>query len=156
MNRLIMTLVLALAATSMPVNAADTRQILTLTESQREHVLDEMRALLSGVQSILAALAKDNMTAVAQHARLLGMSMGHKAEGHLKDVLPREFMLLGMSVHQDFDKIAADAESLKDAKHTLGQVSNTLYKCVACHDAYQIRVGPKSANRNDAAGHHVH
>ena len=54
------------------------------------------------------------MDAVAKYARPLGMSMAHKAEDHLKDALPKEFMQLGMSVHQDFDQIAADAASLKD------------------------------------------
>jgi hypothetical protein len=112
--------------------------------------------LLSGIQNILTALSKDDMAAVTQHARPLGMSMAHKAEDHLKGVLPREFMRLGMSVHEDFDKIAADAESVKDSKHTLRQLSNTMFKCLACHDAYQIRVEPKSANQNDATGHHAH
>jgi hypothetical protein len=96
------------------------------------------------------------MVAVAQHARPLGMSMAHKAEDHLKGVLPREFMRLGMSVHEDFDRIAADAESVRDQKQTLRQLSNTMFKCVACHDAYQLRTNGKPANQSGAAGHHEH
>lgn len=41
-----------------------------------------------------------------------------KTEDHLKGVLPKEFMQLGISVHQNFDKIAVDAQSIKDPKHT--------------------------------------
>ncbi len=156
LKRIIVATTLGLAALPGLADVPDNRQVLSLNELQRHHVLEEMRALLSGVQNILTALAKDDMAAVAQHARPLGMSMGKKAEDHLKGMLPREFMLLGMSVHQDFDKIAADAESLKDSKHALGQLSNTMFKCVACHDAYQIRVEPKSANQNGVAGHHAH
>lgn len=156
MKKLIITLALALSTTPAVADGSDNRQVLSLNEPQRGHVLEEMRALLSGVQNILAALAKDDMAAVAQHARPLGMGMMRKAEDHLKGVLPREFGLLGMSVHQDFDRIAADAESLNNPKHTLGQLSNTMYKCVACHDAYQIRVERKSANQNGATGHHSH
>jgi len=37
--------------------------------------------------------------------------MKHKAENPLHDVLPQEFMQPGMSLHKDFDLIAADAES---------------------------------------------
>lgn len=156
MKHLIIRFMLFFASATTLAGSSDSRHVLSVTEPQRHHVLEEMRALLSGVQNILTALSKDDMAAVAQHARSLGMSMAHKAEDHLKGVLPREFMRLGMSVHEDFDKISADAESLKDSKHTLRQLSNTMFKCMACHDAYQIRVEPKSANQNDATGHHAH
>lgn len=48
-------------------------------------------------------------------------------------------MQIGMPMHKEFDQIAADAESLKDAKHTLQQLSATMGKCTACHATYQIR-----------------
>ena len=35
--------------------------------------------------------------------------------------------------------IAADAESLKDPKHTLQQLSDAMSKCNVCHASYQIR-----------------
>lgn len=52
--------------------------------------------------------------------------------------LPLAFKTLGLSVHQDFDHIALDAESLADHAHTLDQIGRLLGKCVACHGAYQI------------------
>ena len=73
---------------------------------------------MSGTQNILAALSKSDMAAVNQYASSLGMSMTIKTEDHLKGVLPKEFMQLGISVHQDFDKIAADALAIKDPKHS--------------------------------------
>lgn len=156
MKHPIITFTLCLASATTFAGSPDNRQVLSVTEPQRGHVLEEMRALLSGVQNILTALSKDDMAAVASHARPLGMSMAHKAEDHLKGVLPREFGLLGMSVHQDFDQIAADAESLKDSKHALRQLSNTMFKCVACHDAYQLRTNGMPANQTGVAGHHEH
>ena len=136
----------------------DNRQTLTLTEGQRSHLLEEMRALLSGTRDILAALSTDDMAAVSRYARPLGLGMAHKAEDHLKSVLPREFMQLGMSVHQDFDQIAADAESRKDSKLTLRQLSDVMAKCVACHDAYQINKAPASGQpvQTKEHGHHHH
>ena len=56
-----------LVATSALAEDLDNRHILTITETQRGHVLEEMRALLSGTQNILAALSKDDM------AKLLNM-----------------------------------------------------------------------------------
>ncbi|MBK7353788.1 MAG: hypothetical protein IPI97_03595 [Nitrosomonas sp.] len=125
----------------LPLNAADetdNRKALLLSEVQRHHVLSEMRSMLLGTQQIIQAVAEDDMLAVARHARMLGMEMAHKGEDHLQSVLPDDFMQLGMSVHKSFDKIATDAEILKDSKHTLSQLSITLQQCVTCHSAYQI------------------
>jgi hypothetical protein len=141
MNKIIF--LLAFIASSALADEVDSRQMLNLTEPQRNHVLTEMRSLLTGTQNILAALAKDDMAAVAGHAQSLGFNMKHKAENPLHDILPKNFMMLGMSMHKDFDLIAADAIALKDSKHTLKQLSDTLAKCTACHATYQIR--PASA-----------
>lgn len=143
-----------LAGVCAPAGASDQRQALMLTEPQRAHVLEEMRALLTGAQNIVAALARDDMAAVAQHARSLGMAMSKKAEDHLKGVLPKEFMQLGMSVHQDFDLLALDAEALKDPKHTLRQLSESMNKCNACHATYQIRPAAPSPATTAEPHHH--
>lgn len=135
---------------AVAANEIDKRQVLSFTEMQRNHVLTEMRAFLAGTQGILDALLREDMAAVARHARPLGMGMAHKAEDHLKEILPKDFMHLGMSVHKDFDQIAADAESLKDPKHTLRQLSESMKKCVACHADYQIRIKVRPAKLGDA------
>ena len=96
------------------------------------------------------------MAEVAQYARHLGMGMADKAEDHLKGALPKEFMKLGMSVHKDFDQIATDAESLKDSKYTLRQLSESMSKCVACHAAYQIRMVKQPLKRAGQNKHHEH
>lgn len=134
------TLALATGHGTAWADTTDARQVIALTAAQRAHVLGEMRALLSGTQAILAALAADDMAAVAREAEALGMQMGHKAENHLHDVLPPAFMQLGMAVHQDFDRIAADAESRKDVKNSLQQLSATLNTCAVCHEAYRIQL----------------
>ncbi len=131
---------LGLASVNAVASEVDNRQILDLTESQRHYVLTEMRDLLAGTQNILAALAKNDMAAVAEHARALGFDMKHKAENPLHHVLPKEFMQIGMPMHKEFDVIAADAAALKDPKHTLQQLSATMGKCIACHATYQVQV----------------
>ena len=145
-----------LISTSAIAADMDNRQTLTLSEAQRSHVLEEMRALLSGTRDILAALSADDMAAVSRYARPLGLGMAHKAEDHLKGVLPKEFMQLGMSLHQDFDQIAADAESKKDSKLTLRQLSDAMTKCVACHDTYRISTTPASTQPAPVQKHNHH
>ena len=149
-----LALVLFLASTTSQANEVDKRQILPLNELQRDHILTEMRGLLSGTQRILAALAQEDMAAVAAHARSLGMGMKHKGEDHLQSVLPKAFMQLGLSVHRSFDQIAADAESLKDARHTLQQLSESMNTCAACHDSYQIRVTEEPEANPASIPHH--
>jgi hypothetical protein len=126
-----------------------------LNEAQRNHLLKEMRMLLTGTGAILEALAREDMTAVARHARSLGMEMPHKMEGHMDNVLPQQFMQLGMGMHQRFDEIARDAESKKDSRHTLQQLGETLGRCTACHAIYQIAVNQSSqGNGNHGADSH--
>lgn len=152
----ILALTLGFVAFAAMADEVDKRQILPLSEQQRNHVLTEMRGLLSGTQNILDALSKEDMVAVAREARSLGMGMVHKGEDHLKAVLPKEFMQLGMSVHKSFDKIALDAESLKDPKHTLRQLGESMQKCNACHATYQIRIKEQSADSEAQHTHHQH
>ncbi|MEZ0123597.1 MAG: hypothetical protein AB9Q21_13700 [Candidatus Reddybacter sp.] len=135
--------------------SVDKREVLALTPMQREHVLGEMRALLSGVQNILGALAENDMKAVAEIARPLGRSMAGKAEDHLKGVLPKYFMQLGMDVHHDFDRIATLAESGADSKAVLRELSRSMKKCQACHTHYQI-YPLKSSGREGKSSHQGH
>jgi cytochrome c556 len=139
-SKLGLILVLGLTTTAVLADESDSRQVLNLSNPQRNHVLGEMRSLLAGTQMILTALTKDDMAAVAENAQALGFNMKHKAENPLHDVLPKDFIQLGMSMHKDFDLIAADAMSLKDPKHTLQQLSATMGKCIACHETYQIQM----------------
>jgi len=152
----IFAMTLCLITTTVTASDIDERRVLPVTEMQRNHILTEMRALLAGTQNILSALARDDMAAVARHARPLGTGMAHKGEDHMQAVLPQEFMQLGMSVHKDFDQIAADAESLKNPKHTLKQLSESMNKCVACHDAYQLRITDQPAKLHAQPMRHKH
>ncbi len=137
-------ILMGLVSTTSSGNEFDQRQALPLNQKQQAHVLTEMRSLLAGTQAIIAALATDDMEAVAKHARPLGMGMKKKPENKLQNVLPKAFMMLGKSVHRDFDSIADDAELLKDSKHTLLQLSETLKTCQGCHESYRIEVSNAS------------
>ncbi|PXW89683.1 cytochrome c' [Nitrosomonas sp. Nm84] len=152
---IIVCLLISISTTTLAADKGNW-QTLTLSEAQRSHILEEMRALLSGAQNILAALATDDMASVSKSARPLGLGMAHKAEDHLKSVLPKEFMQMGMSLHQDFDRIAADAESKKDPKLTLRQLSDAMTKCVACHDTYRISTIPASVQPAQVQQHNHH
>lgn len=119
--------------------AHDERVVLQLTPAERAMILEEMRLFLGGVGQLSGALGRGDMAAAAEAARALGQQMATEVPPALRAKLPQDFRQLGFSVHRDFDQIALDAASLGDVSHSLGQLSATLQKCVACHAAYQIR-----------------
>ncbi len=126
------------ATTANNTKMFDQRQTVLLNPPQQAHVLSEMRRLLAGTQVIVTALATNDMERVTKQARLLGMQMKKKPENKLQNILPKTFMLQGKEVHMAFDRIADDAKSMKDPKHTLTQLGEALGTCTACHEMYRI------------------
>lgn len=116
----------------------DSRQALVLSQGERAAVLMEMRQFLTGIQSITSALARDDVKSVAPIASKLGMQAAHDMSAALHTKMPLEFRQKGMAVHQAFDQVAMDAESMGDVKHTLGQMGTLLQTCVACHEQFRI------------------
>lgn len=101
-------------------------------------IIHEMGQFLSGIPIILEGLANEDMPLVAHTARSLGTEMAHAVPRSLKQKLPEPFRQMGFALHNDFDMLALDAESLEDSKHALQQLSATVKKCAACHASYQI------------------
>lgn len=128
-------------------DAFERRAVLALTPAERAILLEEMHAFLGGVQKLTDALGRQDFPAAAQAARVLGPAMAHEVPAAMRAKLPPEFRQLGASTHADFAQIAMDAESLGDVSHSLGQLSATLQKCVACHTSFQVRVSPVAGRR---------
>src|SRR5512141_1491943 len=118
--------------------AADGRQAVILEPGERVLILREMREFVAGLQRIDDALARGDMQAVAQTSRALGASKTHDVPGAIMGKLPLEFKALALSVHSDFDTIAMDAEWTGLPTRSLGQLSDTLKKCTACHERYRL------------------
>ncbi|GAB4508315.1 MAG: hypothetical protein Tsb0026_06750 [Sulfuricaulis sp.] len=122
----------------------DGRVTILLEPSERAVVLNEMRQFLAGIQQMLEAAERNDAAAIAKIARPLGMAAAHAVPAGLAAKLPLEFKTLGHSVHNDFDRIAMDAEAMNDVRLSLHQLGGTMKKCVACHATYQIARPPGS------------
>lgn len=120
--------------------AEDGRIAILLEPGERDLVLKEMRAFVESLQLMSDALSKDDMKGVAKAARAMGMAKSQDVPLAMIGKLPLEFKKLAFSVHGAFDTIANDAETVGTAKHTLGQLSEVLQKCVACHSSYQLKI----------------
>ena len=125
---------------------SDGRVVVLLEPAERLFVLKEMRELLSGVQQLSEALAKDDMTRVATLARSMGREADSGERAALMGKLPLAFKAMGLGVHADFDSMAKAAESTAgtkaNSKDLLLQLSGTLQKCVACHGQFQFNTPP--------------
>src|SRR3970040_1376067 len=118
----------------------DGRQAIILEPSERAMVLSEMRQFLAGIQGMLEAAERNDAAAIAQIARPLALSATRHVPASLAAKLPLGVKTRGHGVHDDFDRIAMDAEALNDVRLSLSQLAATMKKCVACHAAYQIAV----------------
>lgn len=116
----------------------DRRVVVRLEPAERAFVLEEMRGLLGAVQAITEAVVRDDARGVVAAARPVGMAAAQGVPGSLAGKLPLDFKRFGRSVHEDFDRIALDAEAMGDTKHSLAQLGETIKKCVACHAEYQL------------------
>jgi hypothetical protein len=120
--------------------AEDGRIAILLEPGERDLMLKEMRGFVESLQVMADALSKDDMKSVAKAARSVGMAKSQDVPLAMIGKLPLEFKKLAFSVHGGFDAIANDAETIGTSKHTLGQLSAVLQKCVACHNGYRLKV----------------
>ncbi len=119
--------------------AADGRVAVLLEPGERALMLKEMRAFVAGLQVMSDALSRDDMKGVAAAARKMGTASARDVPLAMLGKLPLGFKTLAFGVHGGFDAIAIDTERLGTPEHTLGQLSDVLQKCVACHNSYQVR-----------------
>ncbi len=131
-----------LVAGKTTITAEDPRRAIVLDPPERALVLTEMRGFLTAVQTITDAAVRNDAKAIAAAAKPMGMAAAGGVPPALAAKLPLEFKQLGHSVHQDFDRIALDAEAMGDTRHSLTQLGETLGKCVACHAMFQLTASP--------------
>lgn len=117
----------------------DGRTAVILTPAERQAVLGEMRMLLEASQSIVEALANNDLATIENTARPLGASAIATVDFALRAKLPIEFKKLGFGTHYAMDDIADMARDKKPAKAIQLKLADTMNKCIACHAMYQLK-----------------
>lgn len=131
---------------------ADTRIPVMLRPSERTRVLNDMRQYLKGLQEMFSALAQDDMARIATTARALGKINIYDAKRMFPTRSSVIFLELSTLVHQDFESLADDAEKLKGTKDalnikgTMERLSQTMKKCVSCHETFLLTDSPHSGS----------
>lgn len=121
----------------------DERTALELPPPARKQVRTEMRQMLSALNGVLAAIARNDIPAVADAARSGGTAIAIDADPALAERLPMEFRRLGMETHRRFDTLAEAAASGAPRDSLLQRVGALTTNCVACHETYTaVSVSP--------------
>jgi len=118
----------------------DGRTAVLLEPAERQAVLGEMRGLLETTQTIVEALANDDLAAVDKAARSVGSAAIKTVDFKLRAKLPLGFKKLGFGTHYAFDEIADLAKAGKPLKEVQQKLAETMNNCIACHAMYQLPV----------------
>lgn len=119
---------------------SDSRIVMMVDAHAKTQLLAEMRTHLVNIQKLLEALSHNDLKGVARAARASGVASATETADELIGRLPQGFIALGLSMHQDFDRMADRAAQGEGADRLLATTAAVLQKCVACHTTYQLRV----------------
>ncbi|HEU4685265.1 MAG TPA: hypothetical protein VFS39_12250 [Nitrospira sp.] len=120
---------------------SDGRTEIELAPSERDQVLAEMRQLLKAIDGVVRGLGEPtpNRQAMEEAARTAGMQMAADVNPAIMLKLPLPFKQMGMSIHEDMDRLA-DAIVKEETPQQLAQrLSSMTARCTTCHDLYRFR-----------------
>jgi hypothetical protein len=117
---------------------SDGREVVLLTETERDQVLAEMRGLLQATADITAALAQNDAAAVAEIARPVGTAAMAGESPALLAKLPLAFKNAGLKAHMGFDALANTAAAGATAQELTGLLAEHLLVCTGCHATYRF------------------
>lgn len=118
----------------------DNRTAILMTSAERNMILGEMRVFLEAVQTIVEAVAEDDMATVASAATSVGMAATGGEPAALIAKLPLEFKTLGFGTHGAFDELAMEATDMGNSKIVLAKLGDLMLRCTSCHAAYRFDI----------------
>lgn len=126
--------------TGTTTQSEDGRTAIIMTSPERDLILSEMRTFLEGVQTIVEAIAADDMETVATTATSIGMAATGGEPAALIAKLPLDFKSLGMGTHQAFDELSMEASDMGDGTIVLAKLGELMLRCTSCHAGYRFEV----------------
>ncbi len=119
--------------------AADNREMVSMPEMMKTHMLGNMRDHVVALHEILTALSKDDLDQAAAVAEeRLGMSsMNRHGARHMAQVMPKEMGVIGMGMHKAASRFSRTAEE-GERIAAYNQLNQITAGCVACHARYRI------------------
>lgn len=122
------------------VKSEDNRIAISMSKSNSEFVLEEMRVFLESVQQINLGLLNNDSSLIIKAGKTSGGSVIAHTPKDLLGSLPIGFKTLGFKTHGIFDDITNSAQENFDKNETQKQLNELLNTCVTCHKSYKVSV----------------
>lgn len=128
------------AWSQVPANTEsnDKRAPVVLRPNEKTELLTDMREYLRGVQLIVSALAKDDFDSVSRVASSLGIINIVDRPLNFPTQSGTRFRDLAALVHMNFEELAIDAKTNRNAKAILERLAPLMNRCVTCHETYYL------------------
>ncbi len=121
---------------------SDGRTAISLTTSERDFVLGEMRGMLGAVQGVIEGIAANNASAVAKAASSGGLAIEAGVPVTLMAKLPLDFKHQGMAMHTGFDELAAAATRGESSALLTARLAEHINLCIGCHQSFRFNQTP--------------
>lgn len=131
---------LILLSTNLLFGVEDSRQLVKMPLMMQNHMLLNMRDHLMAIKEITQYLAQEEFDKAAEVSEMrLGMSsMNSHGASHMSQVMPKEMVQIGTSMHKNATKFALIAQE-GELKPALMALSELTKSCIACHEGYRIK-----------------
>ncbi len=120
--------------------AQDVRRPVVVPAAGRDAVLAEMRLMMSALHGVLDGLSRSDLKRVSESASLAGLGSAVDMDPAVRQMLPPEFLRLGVATHAAFDSLAAASSAGAGADEVLRRAAALSANCVACHATYKLEV----------------
>lgn len=116
------------------------RMTVQLTESERDFILNEMRAQLNMLYVMLEGLSRSDLSTVAAAAKRRGSDRLNEAPAVVFERTPAAFRDMIIASRAKIDQIAAEAERKATPESILRRATELLQLCNSCHADWQLKV----------------
>lgn len=116
------------------------RMTVQLTESEREFILNEMRAQLDMLYVMSEGLSRKDLTTVAAAAKRRGSDTLNTAPAAVFERTPAPFRDMIVASRTKIDQIAVEAGNKVEPEVILKRTTELLQLCNSCHADWQLKV----------------
>jgi cytochrome c556 len=123
--------------------APDKRAVIALPANQRDVLLNQMRGMLTGMQTIMDAASKMDVARIRTIATSQGAGAIAGQDSALEKLLPQDFRKMEAETRAQFDALSEAVRGFTARDTTLAYLSRISQGCVGCHGKYKLAPAAK-------------
>ncbi|HLB35559.1 MAG TPA: hypothetical protein VJL31_03245 [Gemmatimonadales bacterium] len=116
----------------------DKRMPIALAADQRDAILQDMRAMLTSMQTIMDGATKMDVPRIRTAAQAAGTAAMASYDSATRAQLPEAFRRQSVEVRATFDGLAEAVRGFTARDTTLAYMSRLSAQCVSCHTQFRL------------------